>query len=142
MLMSTRGLPATYGLANAVSLCQYGIVIIRHPNTLFVAVLAVCTVWLATACSQDWSSGPKDAGQDTGAADSGTEDANLANEADVIVPRAENTPTLGAFATGGEPRRNTPADQAGSLILQNDGFEVGATVCNAPNSCLTGSIAP
>lgn len=61
----------------------------------------------------------------------------LAADGGTPVPRAENVPTLGGFATIGEPRKNSTAS-----TIQDDGFELGATLCNPDGRCLTGSFAP
>ena len=59
------------------------------------------------------------------------------NDGGTSVPRAENVPSMGGFATLGEPRKNSASN-----TLSEDGFELGATLCHADGRCLTGSFAP
>jgi hypothetical protein len=57
-------------------------------------------------------------------------------DAQVVVPRVSNTPTLGGFSSLSEPRSN------GTMLLLDDGFELGDRTCNAAGFCATASFAP
>lgn len=103
---------------------------------VFVRLVLVLVVLTGSACQRDWSHT-----QDPDASDAASSEGM---PPDGGVPQAslgKSEPTLGAIVSGGAPRRNGPAG-AGSLVLQDDGFELGSTTCLVGGACLTGSITP
>lgn len=96
-------------------------------------------VLVCSACSRDWSGDDSDAGDAGGDAVISTQGPESTPETSPTLGKSE--PTLGGIATVGEPRRNAP-EGPGSLLLQDDGFELGETRCTSDGACLSGAITP